>query len=63
MRYCDITGGFKFKDLRSINSSVAAAKVLTQEVTTHIKKIIARLYSFTLRSKLTEKQYYVRNFD
>jgi len=30
--------------------------------TTNIKNEIARLYSFTLRSKITEKQYQVRNF-
>jgi len=30
--------------------------------TTHIKKVIAKLYSFTLRSKITDKQRKVRNF-
>jgi len=30
--------------------------------TTHIKKVIAKLYSFALRRKITEKQYQVRNF-
>jgi len=30
--------------------------------TTHIKRVIARLYFFILRSKITEKQYQVRNF-
>jgi len=30
--------------------------------TTHIKKVIARLYCFILRSKIAEKQSQVRNF-
>jgi len=30
--------------------------------TTHIKKVIAKLYSFTLRSKITDKKQDVRNF-
>jgi len=31
--------------------------------TTNIKKVIAKLYSFALRRKITEKQYQVTNFD
>jgi len=30
--------------------------------TTHIKKVIAKLYSLTLRRKMTERQQQVRNF-
>jgi len=30
--------------------------------TTHIKKVIAKRYFFILRSRITEKQYQVRNF-
>jgi len=30
--------------------------------TTHIKKVIAKFYSFTLRSKETDKKYQIRNF-
>jgi len=30
--------------------------------TTHIKQVIAKLYSFALRKKIAEKQYQVRNF-
>jgi len=33
-----------------------------QFYTTHTKKVIARLYFFILRNKLTEKQQQVRNF-
>jgi len=45
----------------SYSRTVACCGYLTsnQQVliyTTHIKKVIAKLYSFTLRSKITDKQ-------
>ena len=30
--------------------------------TTHFKKVVAKLYSFILRNKISEQQYWVRNF-